>query len=894
MNNRNNDEHLWQNRCLRRINIPSGDITTLQAYISEEDWEKAYPILNTIFRYGSVQDDIVEFPMSLLAFSSKSIDNTFTQHVNPTHRRSFLGLPPTPTNLEKTTLRCAALAGNIPLMELLLGPNIKLDPKEISNDYYDTSLLNLSPLHLAAWMGQIEVIQLLMGAPHHMRLRQKTVDGDTALHYLVRKSNKNTFNYLLENYPEQVAECWTVPDEQYGTIHTINNFEYTLSRSLEVNNKPIFWLREHFARITKSLLSSGESSEEIAEEAARETPSDKDIKLLTIFADEWRIFLSKQDQRVNARALQHLYAAERENSSESENQAAPAINQKLRGIIFSFEKTLELYEIETSDQALTTSLLEQLIDKTKKVIEQERGYKGKLTTSPGFHYFHRGLDPLATLETCLKKWQQQDSTQQNPDENILRVIDFVINDSTKKDPAQFGTHYKAEHLFFVLATKISSTDTMLERRPSPAEITEEITEENFPEHLEKMEASFSNTQVDDSVKQEITNSFIPGVKKLINHKTEIVSHLMECFVQYKQEIIQSELALAEYGAELGEVTYQAVLEGKGDEQQREKVNGLIKKANSSFTGLYTLAPGDRFLLQPPPENNQDAMEIGCFYFYASNSNDIENSDILYRHKNSENEITSGALKDLPGTGSSITIIKQKLKQNQASQDPLKELLPFTEAKTIVSTELAEAGLVFQADALPIHGHRLHSKKTDAETRLLRQTLARQIANKQEYQTTQDELLAHLDENENKIQIEQSIISLLYSIFHAFYQCRKARKLDGFFQRLSDGICIEIRTRDAFEWATRISNLKHFHDFMQQATNEYTAYKRVIKNITDEPIGNDLDRAAEFIATLYQNDNCQIEQTYAPMGIIDIGAIKLYLENILGYTQEAKNKKCTIM
>jgi hypothetical protein len=140
------------------------------------------------------------------------------------------------------------------------------------------------------------------------------------------------------------------------------------------------------------------------------------------------------------------------------------------------------------------------------------------------------------------------------------------------------------------------------------------------------------------------------------------------------------------------------------------------------------------------------------------------------------------------------------------------------------------------------------------------------------------------ENASEQEIEALIDRILDNILGAALICMKDGRLNEYFDKLSTGLCLEGRSRDALTWVTTdvISRKieKSFDDLMAQYLyQEYHPYSEVLQG------GNLAQReyflgAAEFIAKRHAGARCAVDARFAPQGVITRNSIDKYLQEIM--------------
>src|SRR5207248_3146652 len=114
--------------------------------------------------------------------------------------------------------------------------------------------------------------------------------------------------------------------------------------------------------------------------------------------------------------------------------------------------------------------------------------------------------------------------------------------------------------------------------------------------------------------------------------------------------------------------------------------------------------------------------------------------------------------------------------------------------------------------------------------------------------------------------------------------QQAGRLMEFYDRIVQGVCLEGRIRDIFNWTVTLSEIKPFHEFMQNAIADYLAYQQVMEG-QDNVDAAQVSQTRQFILSRHRDLPCQIHPEYAPKGIITASGITKYLKEVLYYEEQ---------
>jgi len=158
-----------------------------------------------------------------------------------------------------------------------------------------------------------------------------------------------------------------------------------------------------------------------------------------------------------------------------------------------------------------------------------------------------------------------------------------------------------------------------------------------------------------------------------------------------------------------------------------------------------------------------------------------------------------------------------------------------------------------------------------------------------YYLVPEKLPLHTDHvpDQNPVKVRNTLRRLLQNIIGAFYCCEAAAQLPEYFNKLNSGYCLEGRVRDTLEWAMTFSEIKSINEFMQNVIDDYSAYYKVMGQVSDENLGR-IEPALNFIMQRYRNFPCKQDTTYAPESIIEQRYVRLYLADVLAYDAVASN------
>ncbi len=135
-----------------------------------------------------------------------------------------------------------------------------------------------------------------------------------------------------------------------------------------------------------------------------------------------------------------------------------------------------------------------------------------------------------------------------------------------------------------------------------------------------------------------------------------------------------------------------------------------------------------------------------------------------------------------------------------------------------------------------------------------------------------------DPQENRDTLNRVLINL----FGAFYRVRAVGQLVTFFDKLTDGYCLEGRVTDVFNWAaTEFPVLKSFHNIMRESVDKYLGYRHYVDGKEEYDIAI-VEPAAKFIMHHLDKLRCEPHPSYAPDGEITYASVANYLGTILEY------------
>lgn len=147
----------------------------------------------------------------------------------------------------------------------------------------------------------------------------------------------------------------------------------------------------------------------------------------------------------------------------------------------------------------------------------------------------------------------------------------------------------------------------------------------------------------------------------------------------------------------------------------------------------------------------------------------------------------------------------------------------------------------------------------------------------------DKLPMHTDHvpSQSPQENRDTLNRLLTNLFGAFYRAHEVGQLVTFFDKLSDGYCLEGRIRDVFNWAAEFSELKSFDEFMRDSVDKYLGYRQYVDG-KDENSMTQIVPAADFIMRHLEIPRCKPHSDYAPTGMITREGVAAYLKDMLSY------------
>jgi hypothetical protein len=118
---------------------------------------------------------------------------------------------------------------------------------------------------------------------------------------------------------------------------------------------------------------------------------------------------------------------------------------------------------------------------------------------------------------------------------------------------------------------------------------------------------------------------------------------------------------------------------------------------------------------------------------------------------------------------------------------------------------------------------------------------------------------HIDEYDNDDALRETLSRTVREYIAAFHLAKAAGQAKTFFEKTTNGFCLDGRMRDTVTWVVQFSGVETLDALMEKYIAEYVAYQSIINKVSIESVSK-IEPALAFIMQYHENELYQFERT----------------------------------
>ena len=134
---------------------------------------------------------------------------------------------------------------------------------------------------------------------------------------------------------------------------------------------------------------------------------------------------------------------------------------------------------------------------------------------------------------------------------------------------------------------------------------------------------------------------------------------------------------------------------------------------------------------------------------------------------------------------------------------------------------------------------------------------------------------------------------LLTFFDAAEVSIKRGVFNAFCKHMLIGFCFDARLANTLNWLITTDKIKSFAALMEQYIHEeYIPYQMVIEQMPEEELYS-IEKACNFIMGIHKDEQCIVDEEYAPDGIITPGYVYIFLQNVCFWDAAQSSKQSLV-